>query len=230
MAAYGRYYTRLFSENQVLAFVKYRPKYIGKGAKMLEIKSLNYNVGALQPIMSAETLHFHHDKHYAGYVAKANELVPAKWANKTLEQLVHLARDKGEIALFNQVAQVWNHEFFFEGLSLNLEDHEIPENLLSYIRKDYNSIDNLKDELVRTALARFGSGWVWLVWEDNHLKVQSTLNAETPCGLKGFKPLWTLDVWEHAYYLDYQNKRLDYATEVVNNAINWRVIGARLGL
>ena len=230
MAAYRRYYTRLFSENQVLAFCELGINYKIKEAKMLEVKQLNYTFESLQPVMSAETLYFHHDKHYAGYVAKANELMPAKWANKTLEQIVHFARDKGEIALFNQVAQVWNHEFFFEGLSLNSEDREIPENLLSYIRKDYNNIDNLKDELIKTAMTRFGSGWVWLVLEDGHLKVQSTLNAETPCGLKGFKPLWTLDVWEHAYYLDYQNRRIDYVTEVVNNAINWYVVWKRLGL
>ncbi|MBQ3695422.1 MAG: superoxide dismutase [Alphaproteobacteria bacterium] len=197
---------------------------------MLEIKPLKYDLEALAPIISSQTLFFHHDKHYAGYVVKANELLPPKWKHKNLEELVSLAREKGENALFNQVAQVWNHEFFFDGLSVSSEDHKISDDLMFYIRKDYNSVDNLKAELIKTAMARFGSGWVWLVLDGEHLKIQSTLNAETPCGQKGFVPLWTLDVWEHAYYLDYQNKRLDYATEVVNKAINWRLVNERLGI
>ncbi len=197
---------------------------------MLEIKTLNYDFEALQPVISSETLHFHHDKHYAGYVTKANELMPSKWAHKTLEQVVHLAREGGNMALFNQVAQVWNHEFFFDGLTLNPVDHEISDDLLFSICKDYNNIDTLKAELIKAAMTRFGSGWVWLVLEKGHLKVQSTLNAETPCGIKGFKPLWVLDVWEHAYYLDYQNRRLDYVTETVNRAINWRLVSDRLNV
>ncbi len=197
---------------------------------MLEIKQLNYSFDALKPMMGSDTLFFHHEKHYVGYVNKANELLPPKWRHKSLQEIVSLARDKGEIALFNQAAQVWNHEFFFDGLSVNPEDHEISDDLLFYIRKDYNSIDNLKSELIKTALTRFGSGWVWLVLEGEHLKVQSTLNAETPCGLQGFKPLWTLDVWEHAYYLDYQNRRVDYATEIMNRAVNWRFVANNLSI
>ena len=197
---------------------------------MLEIKQLNYSFDALKPMMGSDTLFFHHEKHYVGYVNKANELLPPKWRHKSLQEIVSLARDKGEIALFNQAAQVWNHEFFFDGLSVNPEDNEISDDLLFYIRKDYNSIDNLKSELIKTALTRFGSGWVWLVLEGDHLKVQSTLNAETPCGLQGFKPLWTLDVWEHAYYLDYQNRRVDYATEIVNRAVNWRFVANNLSI
>lgn len=197
---------------------------------MLEIKQLNYSFDALKPMMGSDALFFHHEKHYVGYVNKANELLPSKWQHKSLQEIVSLARDKGEIALFNQAAQVWNHEFFFDGLSVNPEDHEISDDLLFYIRKDYNSIDNLKSELIKTALGRFGSGWVWLVLEGDHLKVQSTLNAETPCGLQGFKPLWTLDVWEHAYYLDYQNRRVDYATEIMNRAVNWRFVSHNLSI
>ena len=195
---------------------------------MIEVKPLLYDLNALNPVMGADTLLCHHDKHYAGYVAKANELVPKKWAHKKLETLISLARDHGDVELFNQVAQVWNHEFFFAGLSIEESDHEISDELLFLIRRNYESVENLKSELVKTALARFGSGWVWLVLEEDHLKVQSTLNAETPCGLDGFKPLWTLDVWEHAYYLDYKNRRVDYATEIVNNAINWRFISNNL--
>jgi len=197
---------------------------------MLQVQPLNYDFGDLRPVLGTETLFFHYEKHYKGYVQKANELIPKKWAHKKLEDLISAARDKGDVALFNQVAQVWNHEFFFEGLSTQSDDQNISDDLLFYIRKDYNSLDNLKAELIKTAMARFGSGWVWLVIDEGHLKVQSTLNAETPCGLKGFKPLWTLDVWEHAYYLDYQNRRLDYATEIVQKAINWRRVSDRLNV
>lgn len=195
---------------------------------MLTIKSLPYELTDLKPIMSDKTLSFHHAKHYAGYVAKANELMPPEWQDKSVAEVVALARDVKNTPLFNQVAQVWNHEFFFDGLSVRPEDHEVSEDLSALIERSFQSVDNLKSELVKAALSRFGSGWVWLVLEDNELKIQTTANAETPCGLKGVKPLWTLDVWEHAYYLDYQNKRADYANQVVNELINWRFVEQQL--
>lgn len=195
---------------------------------MLSIKPLPYNLDDLEPAMTQQTLSFHHDKHYAGYVAKANELLPKEWQNKSLSKLVVLARESGNSALFNQIAQVWNHEFFFDGLSLRPEDKEFSGALLDLIRSDYHDVENLKAELIKAALARFGSGWVWLILEDGHLKIQTTSNAETPCGLKGIKPLWTLDVWEHAYYLDYQNRRADYATQILDQAVNWRFIDDNL--
>ena len=195
---------------------------------MLAVKPLPYTLVDLEPVMSQETLSFHHGKHYAGYVNKTNELLPKGWENKKIAEIVMLARDEGNIPLFNQAAQVWNHEFFFEGLSLLDEDKAISGTLLDLIRSDFRDVENLKNELIKTALSRFGSGWVWLVLENGHLKVQSTTNAETPIGFKGIKPLWTLDVWEHAYYLDYQNKRVDYATQVLDKAVNWRFIGANL--
>ncbi len=195
---------------------------------MIEMKILPYDFSALTPIIGADTFFYHHDKHYIAYVEKANQLIPRKWANKSLEQLVADARGEGLSMLFNQVAQVWNHEFFFNGLSLRAEDKEISDALADLIQTDFQNIENLKNELIQAALARFGSGWGWLVLEKGHLKVYSTSNAETPCGLKEFTPLWTLDVWEHAYYLDYQNRRADYAAEIVNKAINWRFISQNL--
>ena len=197
---------------------------------MFEIKPLGYDFNALKPVLGKDTLFFHHEKHYAGYVSKTNELLPKKWQGKTLEQVVQLSQKQGNVALFNQVAQAWNHEFFFAGLSVKPDDKEISGALLDLIKNDYQNTENLKLELVKTALARFGSGWGWLILERGHLKVQSTLNADTPCGLKGIKPLWALDVWEHAYYLDYQNRRVDYAMEVVNNAINWRFVSKNLDI
>ena len=195
---------------------------------MLQVQLLPYDLHALQPVMGSDALFYHHDKHYAAYVSKANELLPAKWARKKLSEIVALARKQRNTTLFNQVAQVWNHEFFFKGLSLHPDDKEISSRLLDLIRVDFANIDVLKAELVQAAMARFGSGWVWLILDNGHLKIQSTSNAETPCGLKGLKPLWTLDVWEHAYYLDYQNRRADYASNLVEKAMNWKFIDANL--
>lgn len=197
---------------------------------MLNIKPLPYELGCLEPAISQQTLIFHHDKHYAGYVSKANELMPKEWESKSLKELVSLAREENNIGLFNQVAQVWNHEFFFDGLSAKPEDKEISAKLLDLIRSDYHDIETLKSELTKAALSRFGSGWVWLVLEGEHIGIQTTSNAETPCGLANVKPLWTLDVWEHAYYLDYQNRRADFATQVVNNLINWRFVSDNLNV
>ena len=195
---------------------------------MLSIKPLPYELTDLEPVISQMTLSFHHGKHYVGYVNKANELLPKEWEHHDIQDIIRLARDGNNMPVFNQVAQVWNHEFFFDGLSLNEFDKEISGALLDLIRADFHDVDSLKSELLKTALARFGSGWVWLVLENGRLKIYSTSNAETPCGLRGVKPLWTLDVWEHAYYLDYQNRRIDYATQVVEKAINWRFISANL--
>lgn len=197
---------------------------------MLEIKPLAYDFSSLKPVMGSDTLFFHHEKHYAGYVNKANELIPAKWKHKSLKELICLARDNCMPVLFNQVAQVWNHEFFFDGLSLNSCLGDISDSLHSMIEHDFLTLDNLKAELVKAAISHFASGWVWLVNEGGVLKVQTTSNAETPCGLKDIHPLWTLDVWEHAYYLDYQNRRKDFAEEVVCNAINWRFVSDNLNV
>ena len=124
---------------------------------MLEIKPLTYDFDALKPVIGSDTMFFHHEKHYAGYVTKANDLMPKKWADKPLEEIVVLSREKKDVPLFNQVAQVWNHEFFFKGLSLNPEDREMSDDLSFYINKDFHNVENLKNELVKTALSQFGS-------------------------------------------------------------------------
>ena len=197
---------------------------------MLQFKPLPYSYDALKPVISSETFFFHYEKHYAGYVSKANELIPRKWTDYILIDLISLAQKNKETALFNQTAQVWNHEFFFSGLSLNPSDQEISDKTMSLIQQDFHSLENLKTELIKAATSRFGSGWVWLFSEDGHLKIQSTSNADTLCNLKSITPLWVLDVWEHAYYLDYQNRRIDYASELINNAMNWRFIEANLNV
>lgn len=197
---------------------------------MIEIKPLGYDFDALKPIMGSETLFFHHDKHYAGYVTKTEALLSQEDKTKSLESIIVKVREQGDSSLFNQAAQVWNHEFFFAGLSVKPENREISKPLLTLIEDVFQSVNNLQAELVKAASGLFGSGWVWLVLHKDTLKIQTTFNAETPCGLMDVKPLWTLDVWEHAYYLDYQNRRADYATEVVQKAINWRLVSERLGL
>lgn len=197
---------------------------------MIKIKPLKYDFNALAPVTGSDTLFFHHDKHYAGYVNKTNEMITSQGKTGDLQNIIAEAREQRDVALFNQAAQVWNHEFFFDGLSLNEEDRKISASLLRLIDSTFKSVDTLQTELIQAATTLFGSGWVWLVMEEGKLKIQKTSNAETPCGLEGIKPLWCLDVWEHAYYLDYQNRRADYAAEIVKKAMNWRIVSDRLGL
>ena len=197
---------------------------------MIEIKPLLYDYNALQPVVSAETMHFHHDKHYAGYVEKANILIPKEWEKKSLAEIVALAYETGDVPLFNQVAQAWNHEFFFEGLKIDPFQLKITDRLNTLIVQDFGNLETLKAELVNSAISLFGSGWVWLVLEKGKLKVMHTSNAETPLVWADCTPLWTLDVWEHAYYLDHQNRRQEYASALVNRAINWQVVSDKLSL
>ncbi len=197
---------------------------------MIEIQLLPYDFSALKPVIWPDTLFFHHEKHYTAYVTRANELLPKAWHNKSLDEVVRLAWDKEKRDLFNQAAQVWNHEFFFAGLSLDMADKLISSDLLFLIERDFGSLEVLKQTMIDAAVGVFGAGWMWLVSDDGKLKIQTTSNAETPCGVKGIRPLWCLDVWEHAYYLDYQNRRKAYVTEIVTQAINWRFISDNLYL
>jgi len=195
---------------------------------MLEIKPLPFNLEAFQPTIGSDTMYFHYEKHYAGYVAKANELTPPEMHNQSVESLVEWARKTKNQSLFNQVAQVWNHAFFFDGLTPQLTQPCV--RLKELIVRDFQTLDQLKEDIVQNATNCFGSGWVWLVLDKNKLKIMKTSNAETLIGLDSIKPLWVLDVWEHAYYLDYQNRRADYAKAVVDKLINWTFVNQNLGI
>ena len=183
---------------------------------------LPYPYNALEPEISEETLRFHHDKHHAGYVAKLNTLIAGTpYETMSLGEIVA----KSDGAIFNNAAQVWNHDFYFATLSPkpNLK----PEGaLLDAIVSEYGSVENLKKEMNEAAVNLFGSGWVWLVEnKDGKLAIMSGKNADTPLRYD-MRPLLTIDVWEHAYYIDYRNARAD-AVKAIWNRIDWRKVEER---
>ncbi|MBQ8470902.1 MAG: superoxide dismutase [Alistipes sp.] len=188
----------------------------------IEVKSLPYAYDALAPAISEETMRFHHDKHYAGYVAKLNELIAdTPYAGQSLEEIV-LTSDG---SIFNQAAQAWNHEFYFEQFAPGATSAPTGP-LLDAINEAFGSVEGLKSELTKAATALFGSGWVWLV-EDatGKLSLLSTRNAGTPIR-HGLSPLLCMDVWEHAYYIDYRNRRAD-AVAATWNLIDWKKVERR---
>ena len=191
-------------------------------ATRIEARPLPYAYDALAPVISEETLRYHHDKHYAGYVAKLNELIAGTpYEGLPLEEIVRTS----DGSVFNNAAQTWNHEFYFEGLSP--DPQSAPTGALAEaIRASFGSFDAMKAEMTKAAAALFGSGWVWLV-EDNtgKLSILSTRNAGTPVR-HGLRPLLCLDVWEQAYYIDYRNRRAD-AVAATWDAVDWKVIERR---
>ena len=171
--------------------------------------------------MSAQTFSFHHDKHHAAYVTNLNKLIEGtEWADKPLEEIVVASfKDSSKAGIFNNAAQVWNHTFFWH--SLKPGGGGTPTGALAEkINADFGSFDKFKEEFKNAAATQFGSGWAWLVLDKGTLKVTKTPNAETPV-VHGQTPLLTLDVWEHAYYLDFQNRRPDYITNFLDHLANW---------
>jgi Fe-Mn family superoxide dismutase len=182
---------------------------------------LPYAEDALEPVISAETLRLHHDKHHKKYVDTANELLakdPIQAAS--LEEVVRASRGK----LFNNAAQAWNHDFYWQSLS---PKRQRPSGALrARLEKDFGNYDRLAEAFAAAALGQFGSGWAWLVDKDGRLQVMATSNAETPMA-QGIKCLLTVDVWEHAYYLDYRNERERYVSAVMDR-LNWEFAQSNL--
>ncbi|MEQ1601031.1 MAG: superoxide dismutase [Methylophilaceae bacterium] len=190
---------------------------------------LPYAENALEPVISANTLSFHYGKHHKGYVDNLNKLVAGtELAELSLEKIIMLTAGKADkAAIFNNAAQIWNHTFYWNSLRTS-GGGEPPAALKQKIEAAFGSVDALKKALATAAASQFGSGWAWLVLENNTLKVVKTGNAEVPF-TSGAKPLLTIDVWEHAYYLDYQNRRADYVTAVLDKLINWSFAAENLG-
>ena len=187
------------------------------------LSELPYAENALEPFVTRQTIQFHYHKHHAGYVQKVNELIAGTdLENQSLEDIVLASAQNPNLkGLFNQSAQVWNHTFYWNSLCPETQQKSLDLAFEEATKRDFGSVEALKNELVNKGLAQFGSGWVWLVKENNHLRVISTSNAETPLTNDNQVPLLTIDVWEHAYYLDEQNKRADYLKNVVNHILNW---------
>jgi Fe-Mn family superoxide dismutase len=193
------------------------------------LPSLPYANNALDPVISANTIGFHYGKHHRGYVDTLNKLIAGTdLANLTLEQLIAETADKADkVAIFNNAAQTWNHTFYWRSLRPK-GGGEPPAGLKHRIEASFGTLDACKKELGTAATTQFGSGWAWLVLDADKLKVVKTGNAETPL-TKSVKPLLTIDVWEHAYYLDYQNRRADYVNAVLDKLINWGFAADNLG-
>lgn len=185
-------------------------------------KDLPYAHNALAPDISEETMRFHHDKHYVGYVNKLNELiVDTPYAQQSLEDIVM----SSDGPIFNNAAQTWNHEFFFDTMSPTPQTAPTGQ-LLAAIDKSFGSFAQLKAQFEKACAALFGSGWVWLAEDKSgQLVIISEPNAGNPLR-HGLKPLMGLDVWEHAYYLDYRNRRPD-AVAAHWNRIDWKIVGER---
>jgi superoxide dismutase, Fe-Mn family len=185
------------------------------------LPSLPYSDKALVPVISANTIGFHYGKHHRGYVDNLNKLVAeTEFADLSLEKIITRTAGKADrTAIFNNAAQTWNHTFYWRSLKPN-GSGEPPAMLKNKIEVSFGTLDACKKELATAAMAQFGSGWVWLVLDGDRLKVVKTGNADVPM-TTGLKPLLTIDVWEHAYYLDYQNRRADYVNSVLDKLINW---------
>ena len=185
-------------------------------------KELPYAYDALAPALSEETMRYHHDKHYAGYVAKLNELiVDTPFEDQPLEDIV-LSADG---PLYNNAAQAWNHELFFEQLSPHPRKTPSAE-LSAAIDRDFGSLDALRDAMNRAAAGLFGSGWVWLAADrEGRLSIVSEPNAGNPVR-RGLRPLLAIDVWEHAYYIDYRNRRAD-AVAALWPVVDWETVSGR---
>jgi len=182
---------------------------------------LPYPGNALEPVISEETLSFHHGKHHKTYVDTLNTLVAGTpFAQLSLEEVIlRTAGNEQYTGIFNNAAQAWNHAFFWHCLTPKGGD-AVPAPLAAKIKASFRDLAGLKREFAKAAIGQFGSGWAWLVLDGSDLRVLKTGNSDDPLP-KRLKPLLTIDVWEHAYYLDYQNRRADYVNAVLNRLINW---------
>ena len=188
------------------------------------LPALPYAKNALAPVISAETIDFHYGKHHQTYVTNLNNLIKGtEFENSTLEEIVL----KSSAGIFNNAAQVWNHTFYWNCLQSPTADNTPTGALADAINAAYGSFDEFKKQFTQKAITTFGSGWAWLCKnKDGVLSLESTSNAGTPL-TAGLTPLLTIDVWEHAYYVDYRNARAKYAEEFWS-IINWNFVAANL--
>jgi len=200
-----------------------------KSASPHVLPPLPYADNALDPVISANTIGFHYGKHHRAYVDNLNKLAAGTdFANLPLEKIITQTAGKADkTAIFNNAAQTWNHTFYWRSLRPK-GGGEPPAVLKQKIEASFGTVDACKKALATAALAQFGSGWGWLVLKNGKLEVMKTSNADAPIA-HGLKPLLTVDVWEHAYYLDYQNRRSDYLDSFIKNLINWDFANSNLG-
>ena len=194
----------------------------------LTLPPLPFAENALEPVISSKTLRFHHGKHHRAYVDNTNKLIAGtELADLPLDRIVNLTAGIAERAgIFNNAAQAWNHSFYWNCLRPN-GGGEPPTALRHKMEEAFGSVDACKKALANDAVSQFGSGWAWLVLEGSKVKVVKTANADTPL-TQGLMPLLTIDVWEHAYYLDYQNRRVDHVNALIGTLVNWEFAAENL--
>ncbi|MBO9712931.1 superoxide dismutase [Sphingomonas sp.] len=192
-----------------------------------ELPALPYAQDALAPHMSAETLEYHHGKHHKAYVDKTNSLIAGtELEGRSLADVIAAAKETGNKGLFNNSAQIWNHSFFWQGLS---PEKQTPSGKLAeMIAESFGDTDTLVKKLIEESVGHFASGWGWLILDRDTLKIGSLHDADTPVVHEGMVPLLTIDVWEHAYYIDYRNARPKYLETVTANLINWDFVAQNL--
>ena len=188
---------------------------------------LPYELDALEPHISKRTMEFHYGRHHKGYVDKLNGLIEdADYDNLTLEQVIDKARADGDDDILKNALQAWNHGFLWQSMSPT--GGQKPEGrIMEMIETGFGDLDGFYDAFTKAALGQFGSGWAWLVLDGGKLRITTTANAESPVGTRQI-PLLTLDVWEHAYYLDYQNERKRYVETFLTKLVNWDFAAALL--
>ena len=193
------------------------------------LPNLPYAPDALEPSIDKTTMEIHHGRHHKAYVDKLNSLVGGTpLAELSLEALIlHTAGQREHAEVFNNAAQAWNHTFYWHCLTPQVGG-DIPATLSKRIKESFGDVGNFKKQFAATAIAQFGSGWAWLVADGASLRIIKTANGDDPLP-SHLRPLLTIDVWEHAYYLDYQNRRPDYVHAVLDKLINWEFAATNLG-
>ncbi|SFR84047.1 superoxide dismutase [Sphingomonas jatrophae] len=192
-----------------------------------QLPPLPFEPNALDPYMSAETFEYHHGKHHKAYVDKTNGWIDEKGlAGMSLVEVIKKSKADGDKGLFNNSAQIWNHTFFWNCLAP--AGQSPTGELAERINATFGDHKTMLDKLAAEAVGHFASGWAWLVLDGDQLKITSYHDADTPVVYDGVKPLLTLDVWEHAYYIDYRNARPKFAESVLGNVINWEFVAQNL--
>jgi len=205
--------------------------YIARGQTApFAMKPLPYKDDALSPVISANTIGFHYGKHHAGYLAAMNKTLETDdLKSQTMGDIIKTtATNATKAGLFNAAAQVWNHDFYWDSMRPN-GGGKPTGRIADRINASFGDYDKFKAAFAAAAVGQFASGWAWLCLEGDKLTIRRTGNADTPVYVAGVKPLLTIDVWEHAYYLDYQNRRADYVNAVIDKLLNWEFAEKNLG-
>jgi Fe-Mn family superoxide dismutase len=196
----------------------------------INLPELPYEKNALAPTISQQTIAFHYGKHHNAYVTNTNKLIEGTdFANQDLETIIKKAsKDASMSGIFNNAAQVWNHSFYWTCMKPG--GGGAPKGpIAEKIAASFGNYEKFAEAFKNAGVTQFGSGWAWLILKDQHLEIMKTSNADTPIA-HGLKPILTVDVWEHAYYLDYQNRRPDYLSSFLEHLINWDFVNARLAV